>query len=276
MGDWRRSFFLPISIDCIKAAGDLNVADGFNLYQRNCLGARMRALRISYGLTCKLMGSDRFSQLLQVYLSNVKIKSNHLHHYGCDLWELLSVDQLSADRFDVEPPLSFYQAVCQLEWAAQELLLMPMGEAVDQIRLQNLSSDQQVSLELSLSPTVLLCKSHWVLDELWSRYQQDLICDERGVNSRGLSLKSLGVPEKNCRQGANVIWLHGFDCYQAKIAVLHLSGLELKLLQCLRLMRCFSLAQFCQCCQSLGLDFSLCLNQFVKRQWLSESISINA
>lgn len=138
----------------------LGSARRISVYRNNIMTSLTEALRVSYPVVERLVGTEFFDYAARCYLRDVPSRSGNLHDYGAEFPSHLQ-------RLPGVAALAYLPDVARLEWACQEVFHAPEAEPLDLEALAAVPAERHGDLRLYLHPASRLLASDYPVLRIW-------------------------------------------------------------------------------------------------------------
>lgn len=162
----------PVFLNQLEEAGDLSVANRFNIYSNNRRVGLVKALATTYPVCQRLVGEKYFRAMVNSYLEKYPSTSTSLNDYGFCLAEALLDSPFVLD-------LPYLIDVIRLEWHVHRILIGPDEQFFDWRTLSLVSIDHYSNLIFCRSENSVLMHSRFPVDRIWETNQVDFVGDDR-------------------------------------------------------------------------------------------------
>jgi hypothetical protein len=160
--DFARSLLVPgDGAALIHIADDVaDTAERFNIYRNNVTITLVGALRLTYPVVDKLVGSDFFEGAARAFVGQYPPRTACLDYYGDDFPDFLAA-------FPPAATLAYLVDVARLEWAVNVALHAPDAPALRPDALTDLAADEHDRVRFVPHPSVRLLAVRYPADAIW-------------------------------------------------------------------------------------------------------------
>lgn len=153
-------------------------ADRLDIYRNTFLLTLIKALRICFPATQKLVGDEFFEGAARFFIESHPPRAAWLDLYGADLPDFLR-------NFGPAESIPYLSDVAELEWAVSEALHARDVPPLDLIRIAALEPREQARVGFVASPSIRLLQLRYPADAIWRAV---LGSDDKGLG--GIDLMS--------------------------------------------------------------------------------------
>jgi Putative DNA-binding domain len=135
-------------------------ADRLNIYRNTFLTGVTKALRLSYPVVYRLVGSDFFDGAADLFIARHPPRAANLDDYGADFPQFLRDFQPAAS-------LAYLPDVARLEWAVNRAIHAADVEPLELARLEALLPEDQARVCFVPHPSIALLCVDYPVDVIW-------------------------------------------------------------------------------------------------------------
>lgn len=140
--------------------GKVPAAARFHVYRNNVIGNLIKALRLTFPATERLVGSEFFAAAAARLITQAPPRSADLYEYG-DLFPRF------LQTFPPSRHLAYLPEVARLEWAVNKALHAPRLPALKPVALTSLPEGAQPDLVLLPDPSLTLLQLAYPSSAIW-------------------------------------------------------------------------------------------------------------
>ena len=134
--------------------------DRLDIYRNTIISGLTRALRLSYPVVERLVGTEFFDGAAQIFIEEHLPRTAYLGQYGREFADFLR-------HFPPAASLAYLADVAKLEWAIDCSLHAPDVEPVELASLAAIPADEQERVCFVAHPSVRLLSVDYPVDRIW-------------------------------------------------------------------------------------------------------------
>jgi hypothetical protein len=138
----------------------------FNVYRNNVTVSLTESLEVAFPVVRKLVGTEFFRAMAQVYLRQHPPRSPLMMFFGDDMPAFLAA-------FEPVAHLHYLPDVARLEFARRQSYHAADAQGLPPETFQTLPPDRLMAARLRFAPAMRLVRSHWPVHGIWRRNTED-------------------------------------------------------------------------------------------------------
>ena len=196
-------------LEALIVADEIPVAQRLSVYRGNVQHALTEALRLTYPVVEKLVGTGFFDHAAAMFIRQQRPASACLNDYGAGFTDFLA-------DFAPAANLRYLPDIARLEWAINESLHAPEMPSLDVARLAALDAAESCRLRLQPHPALRLLRLQYPVDQIWRAISGEdeaalsvidltaglihllIFRDRRGVSIRRLTAADWEITQQLC------------------------------------------------------------------------------
>jgi len=164
----KKGSFDTAFLSLVALNHDLWPAQRAQIYHNNARITLVKTLQAIYPILARLLGSEYFEKLADLYIKQWPYTAKILNDYGHAMAALIA-------DFTPLKDFIYMKDVARLEWLIHRATIADNATGFDLKRFQNLSAEQHAKLIFKLNPSLFYIESDFPIDRIWQINQPDMI-----------------------------------------------------------------------------------------------------